>query len=185
MKAKLSRASATEHIALLLQGMATILFGIAAVFWPGLTSEVLVYLFAAFLLADGVIALAWGLMRLSHLARAALILLLGLAELGIGLYLVRNPIIAFATFMLILGLALIVRGVFAFAHAFTSNGLPAIKMMDAILGVLGVVIGVFVLAQPVVGGLTFVWILGLYALVSGPVLIAMSGHVAKPGKNDL
>lgn len=179
MAAKSSGLVSAERTALVLQGILAILFGIAAVFWPGLTTEILVYLFAAFLLIDGIIALVWGLMKLKNFTKALLIILLGLLELGVGLYLMRNPAVAFATLILILGFALIVRGVFSFVHAFTGMGSSTVKTMHAILGVLGVVIGIFVLAQPVAGGLAFVWILGLYALVSGPVMIAMSSDLAK------
>lgn len=179
MASKSSSSYSAERTALVLQGVAAILFGIAAVFWPGLTTKVLVYLFAAFLLIDGIIALVMGLMKLKNFLKALLIILLGLLELGVGLYLIRNPEVAFATLILILGFALIVRGVFSFVHAFTGDESATFKTMHAILGVLGVIVGIFVLAQPVAGGVAFVWILGLYALISGPVMIAMSSDLAK------
>lgn len=174
-----SSAANIERTALVSQGVLAILFGIAAVFWPGLTAEVLIYLFGAFLLIDGVLAIVLGLAHVKNLAKASLVLFLGLLELGIGLYLIFNPKIVFATLILILGLVLMVRGAFALAHAFAGTDAPNVKAMHAILGALGVVIGIFVLAQPVAGGLAFVWVLGLYALVAGPVLIAMSAHLAK------
>lgn len=179
MAVKSSQIVSAERTALMLQGIAAILFGIAAVFWPGLTTVTLVYLFAAFLLIDGIIALIWGLIKLNHLLRAMLVILLGLLELGVGLFLMRKPEVAFATLILILGFALVVRGVFSFAHAFAGEGSTTGKTMHVILGVLGVVIGIFVLAQPVAGGLAFIWVLGLYALISGPVMIAMSSDLAK------
>lgn len=179
MASKKSSAMNTERTALAFQGILAILFGIAAVFWPGLTTEVLIYLFASFLLIDGVVALIIGLVHLKNFMKALLMLGLGLLELGLGLYLIRNPEVAFATLILILGLALIARGVFAFVHAFAGRGSSTIKTMHGILGMLGVIIGIFVLAQPVAGGLAFVWILGLYALVAGPVMIAMSSDMAK------
>ncbi|MGH7157597.1 MAG: HdeD family acid-resistance protein [Candidatus Saccharimonadales bacterium] len=179
MASKSSQIVSAERTALVLQGVVAILFGIAAVFWPGLTTVTLVYLFAAFLLVDGIIALIWGLTKLGMPLKGILIILLGLLELGIGLFLVRNPEVAFATLILILGFALIVRGVFAFAHAFTGSDSSTGKTMHAILGVLGVVVGIFILAQPVAGGLAFIWVLGLYALIAGPVMIAMSSELAK------
>lgn len=182
MATKTSQTVSAEKTALVLQGVVAILFGIAAVFWPGLTTVTLVYLFAAFLLIDGIIALIWGLMKLGTPLKGILIILLGLLELGLGLYLMRNPEVAFATLILILGFGLIVRGVFSFVHAFTGGGSSTAKTMHAILGVLGVVVGIFILAQPVAGGLAFVWVLGLYALIAGPVMIAMSSDLAKAKK---
>jgi len=180
MAAKSRTTFATiERTAFMIQGVTAILFGIAAVFWPGLTTRILVYLFASFLLIDGVVALVYGLVRLRHTSRALLLMLLGLLELGLGMYLVREPSVAFATFILILGFALIGRGVFSFVHAMNDKGSNTLKTMHALLGVLGLVIGIFVVAQPVAGGLAFVWIIGLYALVSGPIMIAMSSDLGK------
>lgn len=169
-----------ERTALVVQGIIAILFGIAAVFWPGLTVKTLVYLFGAFLLIDGIILMIMGLVRLKHFMKAMLMLLLGLLELGLGVFLFRHPEVAFATLILILGFALIVRGLFDFIHAFTADKDSATtRTMRALLGVAGVIIGIVILMQPVAGGLAFVWILGLYALIAGPVMIAMSSDINK------
>ena len=169
--------------ALVLQGVLAILFGIAAVFWPGITTITLVYLFAAFLLIDGIIVLVMALMNLRDIGRAILMLLLGLLELGVGIYLLQHPDVAFATLIIILGFALIVRGIFSFVNAFTRGDESAgMRTLHGILGALGVIIGIFILRQPVAGGLAFVWVLGLYALITGPVTIAMSSDVAKSSK---
>jgi hypothetical protein len=47
--------------ALLLRGIAAVLFGLAALFWPGLTLFVLVIFFGAFALVDGIFAIAAGI----------------------------------------------------------------------------------------------------------------------------
>lgn len=163
------------------RGIVAILFGIAAVFWPGLTTEVLLYLFAGFLVADGLLALIISLARIKRRANKAIILLIvSVIDLAIGLFLFRNPDIAFATFVLILGLSLVITGIFSFVHAFVSHAeLATLRTLHALLGVLGIVIGTAVLLQPVAGGLAFVWIVGLYALVAGPVMIAMSYDTGK------
>jgi len=172
-----------EKGSLVLQGVLAILFGIAAVFWPDLTTITLVYLFSAFLLIDGVIVLVMGLINIRHFMKAMLMLLLGLLELGVGLYLLRNPGVAFGTLIIILGFALIFRGMFSFVHAFTRSEDPStVRTLNGILGVLGVIVGIVVLRQPVASGLAFVWILGLYALITGPVMIAMSSDMVRSNK---
>lgn len=171
---KSSKTDNAARSALVLHGVAAILFGIAAVFWPGLTTITLVYLFAAFLLVDGVIALIWGLVRLGDFVKAMLLIMLGLVELGAGLYLMREPGIALAVLIVILGFVLVFRGVLAFIHMFVEKDMPAVKAMHGIQALLGIIIGIFILAQPVVSGLAFVWVLGLYALISGAVMVAMS-----------
>lgn len=173
-----SKTDNVGRTALVLHGIAAILFGIAAVFWPGLTTITLVYLLAAFLLIDGVIALIWGLTKFSDFSKAILIMLLGLVELGAGLYLMRQPELALATLIVILGFVLVIRGLLAFIHMFTEKDAPVIKALHGIQGFLGLVVGIFILAQPVVSGLAFVWVLGLYALITGAVMVAMSSMVS-------
>lgn len=170
--------SGAERTALALHGIIAILFGIAAVFWPGLTTITLVYLLAAFLLIDGVIALVWGLVRLGDFYKGLLTMLLGLVELGAGLFLMRDPAVALATVIILLGFVLVVRGVLSFIHIFTEKDSPVAKALHGIAGFFGVVIGIFILAQPVASGLAFVWVLGLYALIVGAVMVAMSSMVS-------
>src|ERR687897_2912559 len=47
--------------ALLLRGIAAVLFGLAALFWPGLTLFVLIVFFGAYSLVDGIFAIVAGI----------------------------------------------------------------------------------------------------------------------------
>ena len=47
--------------ALLLRGIAAVLFGLAALLWPGLTLYVLIIFFGAYALVDGVLAIVAGI----------------------------------------------------------------------------------------------------------------------------
>jgi len=168
---------------LVLQGVLAILFGIAAVFWPGLTLVTLVYLFAAFVLIDGLVVLIVALLDLRDFTHSILALLLGLLEVGVGLYLLTHPKVSFATLIIVLGFSLIVRGLFSAVRAFTRTIDPAIvRTMHGIIGALGVAVGIVVLYQPEASGVAFVWLLGLYALIVGPVLIALSSDLAHAEK---
>lgn len=163
---------------LAVRGIAAILFGLAAIFWPALTLVTLVYLVSAYLLASGVVGLVVGLInigkgKISFLSRI-LTVVIGAVEIGVGVYLLRHIAIAFATFVLIVGLVLIARGIAdAFSGIFEEK-LVTNQTILTVTGILSVIIGVIVLMQPVSGGVAFVWILGLYALILGPMLLALS-----------
>ena len=47
--------------AVVLRGVSAVLFGLAAFAWPGLTLAVLVLLYGAYALVEGVLAVAWAL----------------------------------------------------------------------------------------------------------------------------
>jgi uncharacterized membrane protein HdeD (DUF308 family) len=101
-------------------------------------------------------------------------LLFGILALGLGVYLVRHPDVSFQTLILLIGFGFIVRGLFDGVEGVLGRGSASSRVMLDIVGVLGILAGIFLLSQPVSGGIAFVWIVGLYSLVVGPILIAMA-----------
>lgn len=160
--------------ALTLRGVAAVLFGIAAVFWPGITLVTLVYLFSAFILVSGVVEVVHGIGAITRKGTWFLTLLLGVLQIGVGVYLLRHPLVSFATLILLIGFTLIVRGVIEGVAAFSDDMSVTMRTLVMIGAIISVLAGIVVLFQPAAGGVAFVWILGLYALVTGPLLIALS-----------
>lgn len=164
--------------ALALRGAAAILFGIAAVFWPGLTLATLVYLFAAFILASGLVNLVVGLTNLGAAGTTfwarVLTMLLGVGEIGVGVYLLRHPLVTFGTFILIAGITLIVHALFDLFSGIFGEGSASYRTVMILGGLVTGLAGVVLLMQPASGGVAFVWILGLYALIAGPLLVALA-----------
>lgn len=164
--------------ALALRGAAAILFGIAAVFWPGLTLVTLVYLFAAFILVSGLVNLVVGLTNLGAAGTAfwprVLTMLLGVGQIGVGVYLLRHPLLTFETFILVAGITLIVHALVDLFSGIFGEGSAAFHAEMVVGGLITGLAGVLLLLQPESGGVAFVWILGLYALIAGPLLVALA-----------
>jgi len=160
--------------ALVVRGIAAIMFGIAAVFWPALTLVTLVYIFSIYILVSGAVGIATSVSHLVKGRNWVLGLLISFAEVGVGVYLVRHPFVTFATLILVIGLILVARGVFEVVMGLTEDSLATHKMLTVISGVLSAGVGVFVMLQPAAGGVAFVWVLGLYALITGPIMIALA-----------
>lgn len=173
-KKTVKKRSNFERTSLIVQGIFTILFGIAAVFWPGLTSATLLYIFAIFLLVDGVIGLVMGLVNIARWKSALWWLLLGIVQLGVGIFLVRNPEVSFETLIILFGVIFAVRGAVDLFRAFFYDGSAIARTLTGIVGILGIIVGFILFNQPIAGGVAFVWVLGLYALITGPVIIAMA-----------
>jgi len=155
----------------LIDGIAALLFGFAAIFWPGLTLVTLVYLFSAYILVGGIADLVIGITSIGKRKDWIWMMFLGLLNLGVGVYLMRNIAVSIATFILLIGFYFIVRGIVSVVMAFTDGKTPTGRVLDIVVGLVSVMAGVFVLRHPATS-IGFVWVLGFYALVSGPVLIA-------------
>jgi uncharacterized membrane protein HdeD (DUF308 family) len=168
---------------LVLRGILSILFGAAAVFWPGLTLRTLVFLFSAFILINGVVDLVAGIGKLVNGTQSILTRLLtlvfGAFEVGVGVYLLRHTYVRLSVFILLIGFTLLIRGVFEVVEGLFVEGPSPTRIMMIVVGVLTALAGVVMLFQPVSGGIAFVWILGVYALITGPLLIAMALEINK------
>lgn len=170
---------------LTLRGALAIVFGIAAVFWPGITLLTLLYLFSAYILVSGIVDIVHGIGSIFRRASWFLVLILGLVELGVGVYLLRHPGVTFATFILLIGFMLIIRGVFEGIAAFSDNLSSTNRVLMIIVSLVALLAGIVLLFQPEKAGVAFVWILGLYALVVGPVLIALSLDLKKLAERNV
>ncbi len=180
MAKKVADNLAVNWWALTIRGIAVLMFGVTAVFWPGLTLVSLVYLVSAFVMLAGVINVFQGLMSMGQHRGWPLTVLLGVIEAAVGLYLVRHPQVTFATFILVVGLTFIARGIFEVVVAFAEDGLSATgRMLTILAGLVSFLVGVIMLFQPAASGVAFVWLFGLYALVVGPLMIALSLDVKK------
>lgn len=168
------------------RGILTTIFGFAAVFWPGLTLRTLVFLFSAFILIMGVVDLVHGISKLIHgtesILTRMLTPLLGALEIGVGVYLLRHVTVRLSVFILLLGFAFLIRGIFEIVEGLFHEGPSANRILLIIVGILGALAGVIILMQPVAGGIAFVWILGIYALITGPLMIALAMEVNKAAK---
>lgn len=176
--AKQSLSSLTQPLVGLVvaQGVLSILFGIAALFWPGATVKIFAALFGVFVLVWGISLLIQSLMGIGKVSLWWLELIFGVAILGLGVYLLRNPEVTLAWLILFVGFTFIVRGVVDIVQAFFSKE-PAIidnKWFYVISALLGVIAGVLILLYPATSGLAFVWVVGLYAIVQGVVFIVLA-----------
>jgi uncharacterized membrane protein HdeD (DUF308 family) len=171
----MSTASVTKENwwALVSGGVATVIFGIAAVFWPGITLLVLLYLFSAYALISGLVNITAGLATLGQAESWFLPVALGAFELGVGVYLLRHTAVQFATFIILIGFVLIARGVIEAVSAYYNTRASAkVQALSYLSGLGALVAGIIVLFAKQSQGVDFVWIVGLYGLVVGTLQIA-------------
>lgn len=158
----------------LIQGVVTLLFGIFAVFQPGEVFAILGFYFGLFLIIAGLTDTVLGISSVGKRDYWWLTMLLGIIELGIGVYLFRRPGLSIATFVVFVAIALLIKGIFAFVEAFDKNLESGTKALYAIGGIAGILASIIIWRYPIQGTLAFVWVLGFYALVTGPIMIAFA-----------
>src|SRR5512133_47450 len=156
-----------------LRGVAAILFALAAFFMPGITLLVLVALFGAYALIDGVLALIGAVRAAQHNQQWWVLALEGVAGVVIGLLTFFSPGITALVLLYYIGAWAIITGVLEIVQAIRLRREIDNEWMLALAGAASLVFGVLVIAMPGAGALAIVWLIGAYALVFGIILIAL------------
>jgi len=156
------------------EGVLAILAGIAMLFWPGLTLVFLIVIFGIYILVWGIIELIRSLLSIGKTGTWWLELIFSVLLIGLGVFLLRNTLITLALVILLVGFTFIVRGLIDLLMAFFSQDrqVKEDRTFLIISGIIGLVAGVITLSQPIASGIAFVWIVGLYAVLSGSLLVA-------------
>jgi uncharacterized membrane protein HdeD (DUF308 family) len=163
------------------RGGLSILLGVFVLVWPQLTTLVLVTFISIWLLLIGVISIVGGVgsIRRGGWGWVASILL-GILELGVGAYLVQRPGVTLLTIVSLLGLVFVVQGFVYVANTFFSPvAAGGHRALSLLFGILSLVAGIWIWRYPLHGTLAFVWLVGLYAIVSGAMQIAMASEVRR------
>ncbi len=158
----------------LVRGILAILFGIATLVMPGITLIVLVVLFGGYALVDGVILSIISIKDRKDHPDWWLMLLTGLVSAAAGvLTFVWPGITAASLFYIIIGWA-IVTGIFEVIYAIRFRKEMDGEWLLVVDGILSVAFGILLIAQPVAGALTVLWMIGVYAIAYGAMLVVLA-----------
>lgn len=160
------------------RGVVSILFGVFALVWPGLTLVTLGVLLSIWLLVGGATGLISSIISRHRTPHWIFRMLLSLLELGVGAYLVQRPSVSTATLIALVSIVLVAEGVIDIVVSFVDPKADN-RMFSVFVGLLGIVAGIIVWRYPVKGGLAFVWVLGLYSLVVGALSVAAGAELEK------
>ena len=159
--------------ALALRGVAAVLFGIMAFAWPGMTLGVLVLLYGAYALVDGVLAIIAAVAgRTSGMPWWAL-LLEGVLGITVGILTFAWPGITALVLLYLIAAWAVATGVFEVVAAIRLRREIRGEWLLALSGIISVLFGVALVINPVGGALAVVWLIGAYAIAFGVLLIAL------------
>jgi uncharacterized membrane protein HdeD (DUF308 family) len=168
-----------------LRGVFGILFGVLALMWPGLTLLTLVALFAAYALLGGIASVigAIGYRRVDD--DWWLPLLLGLVSIGAAIVAVVNPVLTTLVLIMVIAANALVTGVLDIVAAVRLRRELRGEWLLALSGIASVVFGALVFMYPLAGAIALVWMVSVYAIVTGLLLLALAvrvrAHVTRPG----
>jgi uncharacterized membrane protein HdeD (DUF308 family) len=154
-----------------LRGALAILFAIMAFAWPGLTVAVLVLLFGSYALVDGLFAAASTINAIRNNGRWWPLLVEALSGIGIGIVTFFWPGTTALALLYLIAAWAIITGIFEIVAAVELRKMIEGELLLALAGALSVVFGVLLIVNPGAGALTVVWLIAVYALVFGLLLL--------------
>jgi uncharacterized membrane protein HdeD (DUF308 family) len=155
-----------------LRGAAAILFGLLAFILPGATLTVLVLLWGAYALVDGVLALL-SAFRTEQDHRWGL-LLEGVVGVGAGIVTFLWPDLTALVLLYIIAAWALLTGILELISAVRLRKVIHNELWLVVSGIVSVLFGLVLLAAPGAGALAVVWLIGAYAIVFGILLVGLS-----------
>jgi uncharacterized membrane protein HdeD (DUF308 family) len=158
-----------------IRGIAAIVFGIGAFIWPGTTLTVLIFLFGAYALVDGV-ALLIALARGDAAARRDgwTVGIIGVLGIVAGVVTFVWPGLTALTLLYVVAFWAIATGVLQVVAAISLRRELEGEFWLALGGIASVVFGALLIASPGDGLLTLVWLVGIWAIVFGVSSLALA-----------
>jgi uncharacterized membrane protein HdeD (DUF308 family) len=158
---------------LVLRGITAVIFGCLAFVWPSITLTVLVLFFGAYALVDGVFAIAAALSGRGGHERWWMLLLEGITGVAVGILTFLWPAITEVVLLFLIAAWALVTGFIEIIAAIRLRKEMTGEWLLFLSGVASVIFGVLLFASPGTGALAVVWVIGVYALLFGVLLIGL------------
>jgi uncharacterized membrane protein HdeD (DUF308 family) len=169
----MSRGLAQNWWVIALRGVFATLFGIVTIALPGAAIASLVLLFAAYMLADGILAIIAGARAARQGERWSWLILEGIADILAGAVALLWPVVTVLFFVYLMSAWAIISGAMLVLAAFRLN-IDHSRWLMLAGGIVSVIWGILLLLWPFVGALVLTWWMGGYALFFGAALIALA-----------
>ncbi len=163
--------------AFLVRGLLAIVFGILIYVWPGISLAALIIIFGAYSFADGIFLVVKASGNWAVLDDRWLLLLVGLVGMGIGAITLFAPGVTSNSLLFYIAAWSLSTGFLEIAGAIRLRKEIRGEVWWILTGFASIVFAVLLMIFPGVGILSLLWLLGVYTIVFGVLLIALGIRV--------
>ncbi len=168
------RLLAQNWWALALRGVFAIIFGLLALFMPGITLGALILLFGIYALADGIFAIVAGIRAAASNERWLELIAEGIISILAGLVAFFVPLATALVFLYLIAAWAVVTGIMEIVAAIRLRREIQNEWLLMLEGVLSIALGVLLIAFPSSGIVALVWWIGIYAIIFGAAMIGLA-----------
>jgi uncharacterized membrane protein HdeD (DUF308 family) len=161
--------------AIALRGLVAVLFGIAAFMWPGITLWVLVALFGAYALFNGIFTAIEAFSRDVSREHWWALLFEGVVGSAIGVVtLIIGPWLTAMGLLYLIAFWAIMTGVFEIITAIRLRHEIRGEWLISLIAILSMAFGLLLVSFPVTGALSVILVIGAFALATGALMIVLA-----------
>jgi uncharacterized membrane protein HdeD (DUF308 family) len=165
--------------ALALRGLLGVLFGIACLVVPGFVFDLLIVFFGAYMLVDGIFAVVAVLFGEGQAGHWWALLIEGILGILVGLITFVWPAMTVAVVLYFIAAWAIVTGIFEILAAFRMRRHIKGEWALIVGGILSVIFGILVIVWPLKMVSAIIFVIGVYALFFGILLIILAFRLRK------
>ncbi|HKQ97228.1 MAG TPA: HdeD family acid-resistance protein [Candidatus Polarisedimenticolia bacterium] len=162
---------------LLVRGLIAITFGVLTWLRPGISLAALVLVFGAYALTDGVLAVWAAVAGRKEQEHWVVLLLGGLIGVGVGLLTFLAPGVTAIAILFYIAVWAIAKGVLEIAAAIRLRKEIDNEWLLGLGGAASVLFGLLLMSRPGEGALAVLWLIALYAVLFGALLVMLSFRV--------
>lgn len=166
-----------------LRGVLAVIFGIIALVWPSITIITLIYVFAAYALIDGILTIIWSFRFRETRERWWLGLIEGIVDIIAGVIAFIFPTLAAVTLLFVIAAWAVITGIFEIVTAIRMRRVIDNEWSMGLAGLASIILGIVIFLSPASGMLGLVWVIGLWAIVFGILLIVLAFRLGKVAKD--
>lgn len=165
---------ARNWLTVALRGAITIIFGLAALFWPGITLATLVFLFAAFVMGSGILLIIMAFRNRPNNAHGWILLLEGAISIMLGVFAFALPAITALVLLYFIAAWAIMIGILEIVVAIGLRKEIENEWLLLLVGIGSVIFGISFVIWPGSGALAILWTIGTYAILFGILLLVLA-----------
>ncbi|MFL6046499.1 MAG: HdeD family acid-resistance protein [Propionibacteriaceae bacterium] len=168
----------------IIRGVLGILFGLIALFAPIATALVLAIVIGIYAIVDGVFDIVEAI---RHRGSSSMVfrIVLGVVSILFGIVVLIWPGMSLGILVIMVGIWAIIIGVLQIVSSVGHRAVPNSGWVWGIVGgALAILFGVLVLVWPGTGLVTIIWIIGIWAIVWGIVLIVLGVQLRKAARSN-
>lgn len=182
--------------AALIQGIIAIGFGLYTIFNPGQSATTVVELLGVFIIIDGIIDIIAAFVERKELPRwgsqvltGIFVIIAGFAVIGLAEYIAN---ITLAILIYIVAFAFFISGIYSIIKSLHLRSETGVDWVRLFIGAIKIIFSLILFTQTKATANVLVWIIGIFLLLLGVVLIflafrlrKMGGYIAPAMKNDI